>query len=199
MLISYGSILMNLQSRGDVVVKIKGCIVDSGPAPEINPKIWAAGFCAALMKKNTCANISHELANGDTSCGNNKGGSKVDWKSSLLEIMTKFILERFFALFLFLPIVERKLGAVISVLSKNQPSCPQLYLYSSADRVIPASLVESFIKEQKSLGKAVRSYDFFTSSHVDHFRCFRRRYSAEVDGFLDCCCSESFCRESVSL
>ncbi|KAG0493537.1 hypothetical protein HPP92_004531 [Vanilla planifolia] len=34
--LSYGTLLRNLHSRGDVIAKIKGCAVDSGAAPEIS-------------------------------------------------------------------------------------------------------------------------------------------------------------------
>lgn len=82
---------------------------------------------------------------------------------------------------------DRRLSKVISVLSKNQPSCPQLYLYSFADRVIPAESVENFIKEQKTLGRDVYAYNFGSSPHVDHFRSFPRLYTAKIDEFLKIC------------
>ncbi|KAK1257059.1 hypothetical protein QJS04_geneDACA019211 [Acorus gramineus] len=45
-----------------------------------------------------------------------------------------------------------RLSDVLDLLSSEQPKCPQLYIYSSADRVIPAKSVESFIEGQRRAG-----------------------------------------------
>jgi len=87
-----------------------------------------------------------------------------------------------------LVLFNRRLNSIISTL-KDQPPCPQLYLYSSGDKVIPASVVERFIQEQKALGRSVRAHDFGSSPHVDHYRNFPQIYSAIVNEFLKHCCS----------
>ncbi|GJN18927.1 hypothetical protein PR202_gb06139 [Eleusine coracana subsp. coracana] len=71
--------------------------------------------------------------------------------------------------------------------SEKQPSCPQFYLYSSADKVIPAECVESFINLQKTLGRSVFAHNFVSSPHVDHYRSFPHVYSAKIDEFLKIC------------
>ncbi|KQK16589.1 hypothetical protein BRADI_1g29424v3 [Brachypodium distachyon] len=55
--------------------------------------------------------------------------------------------------------VYRRLSGVMELLSSKQPNCPQLYIYSSADRVIPAKSVESFVERQPRAGCEVRSCD----------------------------------------
>lgn len=35
----YGAILAHLQERPDLIKSIKGCVVDSGGDPELNPKV----------------------------------------------------------------------------------------------------------------------------------------------------------------
>jgi hypothetical protein len=81
----------------------------------------------------------------------------------------------------------RRLRRTLSVLSEKQPSCPQFYLYSSADRVIPAECVESFMDSQRSLGRSVFAHNFVSSPHVDHYRSFPHVYSAKIDEFLKIC------------
>ena len=84
---------------------------------------------------------------------------------------------------------------MLDTLSSSQPSCPQLYIYSSADRVIPADSVESFIKEQRQAGREVRACNFVSTPHVDHFRNDPKLYTSQLSQFLaDCvltCCRES--------
>ena len=41
----YGAVLENLQSRADIVERIKGCIVDSAPVLEIRPEV-----CISCLK-----------------------------------------------------------------------------------------------------------------------------------------------------
>lgn len=89
-------------------------------------------------------------------------------------------------------LLNRRLTKVINILSNNQPPCPQLYLYSTADQVIPVRSVEYFIQEQKSSGKKIWAYNFGSSPHVDHYRSFPRIYSAELHKFLKECISDCF-------
>ncbi|WOL00422.1 hypothetical protein Cni_G09135 [Canna indica] len=188
--LTYGKILDNLQTRPDIIQKIKGCVVDSGAAPEISPQVWAAGFCAALFKKRSSLVYSSvediELAKVDVKMNNL--GSK-DNSSTFTEILVLSLLEKLFAIVLELPDVNKRLRKIISILSDKQPPCPQLYLYSSADKVIPVNSVEKFIKEQKASGRIVHAHDFGSSPHVDHLRSFPQVYSTKISEFLKECCS----------
>lgn len=91
---------------------------------------------------------------------------------------------------------DRRLSDVLNLLSSRQPKCAQLYIYSSADRVIPAESVESFVEDQRRAGHEVRACNFVSTPHVDHFRGDPNLYTSELTRFLeeDCvlaCCTNS--------
>ncbi|XP_062224145.1 uncharacterized protein LOC133922716 [Phragmites australis] len=186
--LAYGAVLENLQSRADITERIRGCIVDSAPVLEIRPEVWAAGFSAAMLKKSSSmTGPSAEFLDGpilnDTL---NRVSSNVT-RPSWGECCLLSTLQKFFELVLHIPDVNQRLCKVLSVLSDEQPSCPQFYLYSSADRVVPAECVESFIDLQKSLGQRVFTHNFVSSPHVDHYRSFPHVYSAKIDEFMKIC------------
>nr|CAB3448776.1 unnamed protein product [Digitaria exilis] len=159
--LAYGAVLENLQSRADITERIRGCIVDSAPVLEIRPEVWAAGFSAAMLKKSSSmTGPSAESLDGPI---------------------------KFFEVVLYVPDINKRLCKVLSVLSDKQPPCPQFYLYSSADRVIPGECVESFMDLQRSLGRSVFAHNFVSSPHVDHYRSFPHIYSAKIDEFLKIC------------
>ncbi|KAL8152026.1 hypothetical protein V2J09_021834 [Rumex salicifolius] len=183
----YGAILSRLQDRPELVARIKGCIVDSGGDPELNPKVWAAGFVTAILKKRSSAVYPvGEIGKMDPMLSVSKLQQK---EPNLLENILLFVLEKLFSFLLCFPDIHQRLSKVITALSKNSPSCPQLYLYSTADMVIPFHSVESFMEEQRRMGRNVCSLNFQSSPHVDHFRTFPDLYSSKVSSFLDECLS----------
>ncbi|KAF6136326.1 hypothetical protein GIB67_042811 [Kingdonia uniflora] len=185
---SYGAILDILQCRGNFMDKIKGCVVDSGGDPNIDPQVWAAGFSAALLKKRSSSTLPSSEATEGPELQTNNSVPKVQENDPLLvETVLLSILEKFFYFILKFPDINRRLSKIISILSKNQPPCPQLYLYSTADRVIPFGSVELFIEDQKMIRKNVRTYNFGSSPHVDHYRSFPQLYSTKLNEFLEEC------------
>ncbi|XP_047973024.1 transmembrane protein 53 [Salvia hispanica] len=177
--LAYGAILDNLKDRQDLLEKIKGCVVDSGGDPDIDPKVWAAGFTTALLKKSSSATYSStETAQSNKS------------HPFCVETLMLGAFEKLFSFLLNLPDVNRRLRKIISILSTGQPPCPQLYLYSTGDKVIPFRRVETFIDEQRKNGKQhVFSFDFGSSPHVDHYRTFPDVYASQLDNFLKECLS----------
>lgn len=78
----------------------------------------------------------------------------------------------------------RRLAEIVTVLQKKQPPCPQLYIYSTADKVIPVKAVEAFIDDQRKAGRVVRACNLQSSPHVDHFRSHPQLYSEQLSSFL---------------
>lgn len=187
--LTYGIMLEKFSACDHTLMdKIKGCVVDSAPVATPDPQVWAAGFSAALLKKQSVA--TKGLIKGREGSAELLGFDEAhssEPKHDVAETALLVMLENFFRLFFKLPYVDRRLSDVFRILSHQQPQCPQLYIYSSADRVIPADSVEAFIAKQKQAGYKVRACNFVLSPHVDHFRKFPELYSAQLSSFLEEC------------
>ncbi|TYJ08084.1 hypothetical protein E1A91_A11G050400v1 [Gossypium mustelinum] len=174
----YGSVIERFQRREGLKEMIKGVIFDSGSADPLNPKVWAAGFAVAILKKLNSKNGSE---NGGTDSTLQKA------EPQMVEAVVLASLEKFFKSVLDMPEVERKFRAVVDAALEAHPHCPQLYLYSTADKVVPYKSVECCIEEMSRKGIKVLSFNFGTSPHVDHYRNFPNLYSSELHTFLKEC------------
>ncbi|KAL3824289.1 hypothetical protein ACJIZ3_020318 [Penstemon smallii] len=181
--LTYGVILEKFQKMDSTLPgRIKGCIVDSAPVAAPDPQVWASGFSAAFLKKNSVATKGSNKE--EVTVGTR---TTIEVKPALTEAALLLILEKFFGVVLRHPSVDRRLSDVLSVLTSKQPSCPQLYIYSSADKVIPSGSVESFIEKQRKSGREVRACNFISTPHVDHFRNDPKLYSSQLTQFLEDC------------
>ncbi|KAI3812304.1 hypothetical protein L1987_17011 [Smallanthus sonchifolius] len=180
----YGAMLEKFQRQDHTLMdRIKGCIVDSAPVAAPDPQVWASGFSAAFLKKNSIAAKGY------------RNTDDIAVKPTMSEAALLVILEKFFGVVLNLPAVNQRLSNVLVQLKSGQPTCPQLYIYSSADKVIPAGSVESFIEVQQRTGRVVRSCNFKSTPHVDHFRHEPELYTAQLSQFLKDCVLDS-CRHN---
>ncbi|KAL5543068.1 hypothetical protein UlMin_010778 [Ulmus minor] len=194
--LTYGVILEAFQKQDPSLKgKIRGCIVDSAPVAAPDPQVWASGFSAAFLKKHSVATKGVTSSNDsgiEVLPGNKEVGEP---KPAVTEAALLLVLEKVFKVVLNRPKVNRRLADVLGLLSTQQPSCPQLYIYSSADRVIPAGSVESFIEKQRKAGHEVRACNFVSTPHVDHFRNDPKLYTSQLTQFIeDCvltCCKQS--------
>ncbi|THG05140.1 hypothetical protein TEA_012946 [Camellia sinensis var. sinensis] len=155
--LTYGVILEKFQKQDPSLMgRIKGCIVDSAPVAAPDPQVWASGFSAAFLKKNSVA-TKGVRSSDEPGVNLSIGATTVaEAKPAVTEAALLLVLEKFFEVVLNLPKINRRLSEVLGLLTLRQPSCPQLYIYSSADRVIPAGSVESFIEEQRRTGHEKR-------------------------------------------
>ncbi|KAD4888448.1 hypothetical protein E3N88_20521 [Mikania micrantha] len=102
--LAYGSILNMLHDRVELVEKIKGCVVDSGGDPELDPKVWAAGFTTAMLKKQSSAvNSSFEAED----IQNRAANVNIDVKEPLfIEGLLLTLFEKLFMYLLELPDIK---------------------------------------------------------------------------------------------
>ncbi|KAL5066784.1 hypothetical protein RYX36_017671 [Vicia faba] len=185
--LTYGVILERFQKQDpSLMKKIRGCIVDSAPVANADPQVWASGFSAAFLKKNSVA-TKGRVSTDESGIKVSIGSENLGPKPAPTEAALLLILKKFFEVVLHLPAVNRRLSDVLSMLSTKQPGCPQLYMYSSADRVIPADSVESFVDAQRKAGHDVRACNFVSSPHVDHFRNDPKLYASQLNQFLEEC------------
>ncbi|XP_042400724.1 transmembrane protein 53-like [Zingiber officinale] len=188
--LTYGVLLEKFREQDSSVIgNIKGCIVDSAPVAAPDAQVWASGFSAALLKKQSVATRRSDTR--PTVSGLNIIESSSNLTTSpeptVIESALLLVLEKFFKVVLNSSTINRRLCAVLDILTSEQPKCPQLYIYSSADQVIPAKSVESFVERQRRAGLEVRACDFLTSPHVDHFRNNPALYNSQLANFLDDC------------
>ncbi|GMJ03404.1 hypothetical protein like AT3G19970 [Hibiscus trionum] len=186
--LTYGVILEKFQKQDpSLIERIRGCVVDSAPVAAPDPQVWASGFSAAFLKKHSVATKGFHVSR-ESDTGTEVGEKDVSVpKPAVTEAALLAVLGKFFEVVLNIPGVNRRLSDVFSVLSSGQPTCPQLYIYSSADQVIPANYVESFIETQKRSGREVRACNFVSTPHVDHFRNDPKLYTSQLSRFLEDC------------
>lgn len=61
---------------------------------------------------------------------------------------------------------------------------PQLYLYSTADAIIPVGDVEAHIASQKKRGVPITAVDFEDSAHCEHYKQYPDKYVQLLRAFL---------------
>ena len=68
--------------------------------------------------------------------------------------------------------------------TNRAPSCPQLYLYSDSDPLVPQEGVEDFMRAQSDRGVEVEGHMFRGSGHCEHFRSHPHEYAMQISQFV---------------
>ncbi|KAH7566378.1 hypothetical protein JRO89_XS08G0149800 [Xanthoceras sorbifolium] len=210
----YGAILDDLQSRHDLMVRITLkdvllILVVETPLilryirikQDLNPTTRAltgslllilsirSGFAAALAQKRGGSSANPRIKTTKiygAESDHQVIAPKKEPADQMDKIILQFVFEKFFSILLNLPRLNQKLKRTTSVLKEKQ-AFPQLYLYSTGDKVIPSKSVEMFMEEQRKMGRKVISFNFGSSSHLGHYWNFRSKYSSYLRNFLKQC------------
>ncbi|XP_057416085.1 uncharacterized protein LOC130710747 [Lotus japonicus] len=153
----------------------------------IMDQVWASGFSAAFLNKNRVSTKGRVFFDESGIKVSISSDAAAGPKTAATEAASLLIPKNFFEVILYLPTVNRRLSNFLSMLSTKQPSCLQLYMYSSADMVISVVSVESFVEAQHRAGHDVRACNFVSSPHVDHFRNDPKLYTSQLSKFLEEC------------
>ncbi|KAL6062128.1 hypothetical protein QOT17_012378 [Balamuthia mandrillaris] len=140
------------------------CIFDSSPS-EISIDIFVRGFTGAILGML----FPHK--------------GEAIYHHSLLSPMLRAL----FLLYSSSPSLKRHVSSVLDAVAVAQPRCPQMYLYSTADHLIPYQQIEAIIQAQKDAGLDVCSKRWTDSAHVNHFRMHKEEYCDAVNSFLKDC------------
>ncbi|XP_048492334.1 uncharacterized protein LOC104902544 isoform X2 [Beta vulgaris subsp. vulgaris] len=105
--LTYGVALEKFQKQDPSLVgRIKGCVVDSAPVAAPDPQVWASGFSAAFLKKQSVATKGLS-----TSCDSAEGSvvarTVIEPKPAVTETALLVLLENFFKVVLNIPPVNR--------------------------------------------------------------------------------------------
>ena len=150
--------------RRKFIEQLRGVIIDSAPS-HTTPKIWARGCVSAIFRTSVDA---------------------IEEDHPVLLAAAHKVAEQYITL----PSISRHLREVRGAWSHYlHPNVPQMYLYSTADALIPASHVEQFIEQKQARGVAVTQHCWSDSGHCEHFRVHPKQYARLIHSFLERCCS----------
>jgi pimeloyl-ACP methyl ester carboxylesterase len=151
--------------------RLRGIVIDSAPS-YATPPIWARGSVSAALGK------SAETVGDDL--------------PSIVATVQR-LAERYLAL----PSISRHLRETRAAWGQISPRVPQLYLYSTADALIPAQQVENFIDMQRLHGAEVSHHCWNDSGHCEHLRVHPEQYTRIIHSFLERCLTDISAAESA--
>eukprot|EP00884_Botryococcus_braunii_P020862 jgi/Botrbrau1/745/Bobra.0181s0004.1 len=137
---------------------VRGFIFDSCPC-RLTPDVSARGFTAAALG---------EAADGVE--------ERHPWMISMARTAFRPILGS--------PYISKRLQEVYDAWETTAPICPQLFLYSAADALIPTSEVQRFMRIQEARGARVTSHLWANTKHCEHYRVHPEQYTELLLNFV---------------
>lgn len=150
-------------------LQIRGCIFDSGPAVNNPLNLFRA------IEATTRGNLIYRWIRGLVLMF-------VIFFAAVIEFLLSFVWS------------ERRRTAshaMWTCLTKDPKRCPQLFLYSRADKICSHKSIKSFAEERRKCGVPVVEVCWEDSPHVKHFLIHRLEYIDRVVNFVDMCLSSS--------
>ncbi|KAI3431345.1 hypothetical protein D9Q98_004403 [Chlorella vulgaris] len=155
-------------SQGDVLSGFKqvlhhtqGIVLDSAPS-QATAHIWSRGVLAAVLAQPV---------------------QEVEESHPMLLRNLHSLAERYFML----PQVARRMREVRHAWQHHVPPCPQLYLYSKSDALIPYQHIELFMEQQEAHGVCVHHHRWDDTAHCEHMRKHPEQYRSLVRSFSEHC------------
>ncbi|MEW5316302.1 MAG: hypothetical protein WDW38_007682 [Sanguina aurantia] len=82
------------------------------------------------------------------------------------------------------PSVKLRAQEVYEAWYNMAPLCPQLYLYSESDPLVPSDEVEKYIKIQETRGVRISSHKYEDTGHCEHYRVYPHDYAFQISEFV---------------
>jgi len=142
---------------------------------------WVLGSPSGIIIDSAPGEISVDMAARGVGAAAFKEGSKgfedrfpffVDLSRSL------------FQFYLNIPFIKNRIAEVKHAWEVHSPTCPQLFLFSEEDVLIPPEDIERFMLVQRNRGVQVSSNRWQGTLHVEHYREYPEEYIGELKQFV---------------
>lgn len=160
----YRQISQLVHQSNPPLLDIRGCVLDSAPSKVSIFTAVRASFRAIQVKLTW---LRYPIA------------------AFVFLVMSTVYLYNFIATLLGLSTTQRH--SYYRAMKEDKARCPQLYLFSKADDLVPHKDVQEMVDYRKSKGIDVESICWDDSPHVQHLRVHREAYIAAVYNFLNKC------------
>ncbi|PSC72029.1 transmembrane 53 [Micractinium conductrix] len=155
------SSLAVLSAFRQVLRNTQGIVVDSAPS-QATVNVWSLGLLSAVLSQ--------------------PAQSVPEAHPHLLRLARRAT-ERYLSL----PPVMQRIREVRHAWQHSVPPCPQLYLYSKADALIPYQHIERFMDQQAAHSTSVLHHCWADSPHCEHLRRHPEQYRSIVRSFMEHC------------
>lgn len=151
-----------LSAFRQVVKNTQGIVLDSAPS-QANVHIWSRGMLSAMLSEPAIS---------------------VEESHPVMLAAARRLADRYLAA----PQVAKRLREVRHAWQYAVPACPQLYLYSKADALVPYQHIERFMDQQAAHGVSVQHHCWDDAPHCELLRKHPEQYKSIVRSFVEHSC-----------